>query len=160
MSLDDAVKIVTLLLAGVAALISWLNFRKSGSQRIAQFRKEWIENLRVHFAEFESTWYIIRVLNAQLKIAIDDAIGTKLREEKQAKYERIAYLRRYILLMLNPEEDLHQQMEDRMKAMMSKLTEAQKNENEPNQAENELPKFSVLSRKILKAEWQKLKTET
>lgn len=157
MSPDDTVKVITLLLAGVAAFISWLNFRKSGSQKVAQFRKEWIENLRIHFAEFESTWYIIRVLRAENEKTTDVDSKARIRNDLKAKYERFAYLRRYILLMLNPEENMHHQMEDRMKKMMERLRE--KN-NEPEKEESDLPKFSVLSRKILKAEWKKLKSET
>jgi hypothetical protein len=104
MDLDAIIKVATLVLAAVAALVSWLNFRKSGSQKVAQFRKEWIENLRSHLAEYNSLRYKISVSRQRAKDVDKKAEKDAAHKEVEVAYNRISYVMYYIRLMLNKGE--------------------------------------------------------
>jgi hypothetical protein len=148
--------------AVISALTSWSASRRSGIQKIAEFRKEWIENLRIHFAEYYSTCIAISLVIKQYVGAKDATNKDTIGEQMKVKYERLNYLHNYIVLMLNPAEELHQLMEDRLKVMFMSLFETV--EHPENNAANAEPldvkSFSDLARKILKAEWNHLKSET
>jgi hypothetical protein len=148
--------------AGVSALTSWSMSRRSGVQKIAEFRKEWIENLRVNFAEFHSTCSLLTLVIKQYKAAKDFAAQERLGEEMKARYERLNYLHNYIVLMLNPSEELHQQMENRLKVMFTSLFPTVEHPEDATAVPSplELRSFTDLARKILKAEWNRLKSET
>jgi hypothetical protein len=57
--------------ACISALTSYSASKRSGVQKIAEFRKEWIENLRVHFAEFHSTYFRLALLVMKYRRAKD-----------------------------------------------------------------------------------------
>jgi len=146
--------------AVISALTSYAASRRSGVQKIAEFRKEWIENLRTHFAEFHSTCAEISVVVKQYDNARDNNAKDRIGEEMKAKMGRLSYLHNYIVLMLNPAEQLHQQMEEKLRAMRLSLLKTTEHPQIVDQQPLDLKAFSELARKILKAEWNRLKSET
>jgi hypothetical protein len=77
-------------------------------------------------------------------------------------FVRLQYLHNYIILMLNPAEELHQQMESRVRQMVTNLVEDEETDERGASTPNvsDLQSYSDLARKILKAEWNRLKSET
>jgi hypothetical protein len=148
--------------AGISALTSWSMSRRTGIQKIAEFRKEWIENLRIHFAEFHSICVGLTIGIRQYRRQKNEQERHRLSLEIKDKYERLHYLHNYILLMLNPSEELHQEMERKLRQIFKELTDNGENGDGPSPESSalNLQEYSQLARKILKAEWSRLKSES
>jgi hypothetical protein len=148
--------------ACISALTSYSASKRSGVQKIAEFRKEWIENLRVHFAEFHSTYFRLALLVMKYRRAKDAGQKHQFGEQMHDGFVRLQYLHNYIILMLNPAEELHQQMESRVRQMVTNLVEDEETDERGASTPNvsDLQSYSDLARKILKAEWNRLKSET
>ena len=153
MDTNSISQIATLIFAGFAAIVSWLNFLKSGSQKVAQFRKEWIENLRTHLAEYNSLRFRIQWTTAEINSAIESKDEKKvfeLRAINDEAFRRISYVIAYVRLMLNDGEPLH----DDLNSLLTKHIDV-----EFDVADDDRKKFMKLCRQILKAEWEKTKSE-
>ena len=151
--LDAAVKTITLIFAGAAALVSWLGYKKSGSQKIAQFRKEWIENLRSHLAEYNSLRFQIITKRREFEKATKAGRGDRQRELRasiDASLQRLSYVLAYIRLMLNKGEPLHDELLDLIN---------QHTEKKYDLSREDRRSFSDKCRAVLKAEWEKAKSE-
>jgi hypothetical protein len=129
--------------------------KATGAQRLAEFRKEWVENLRLHIAEFHSLAFNRLVLSTT-----NDDLGetapshrkvesiNRNQKEISASLMRTSYLKSYIDLMLNPNEDEHKTLSSLLKEVAV---------SRPSQ-EN-LRNLVVQSRLVLKSEWDRLKRE-
>jgi hypothetical protein len=153
LSLDNLIKVLTFALAAAAAYISWLNFRKSGTQKLAHFRKEWIENLRTHMAEYNALRYKIAYYKIVIAAAEESDEHDKiaaLRKERNNAFDRAAFVTYYIRLMLNMNEELHRELDTMVSDHIEKGFDV---------PEADRTKFRAVCRKILKAEWEKTKSE-
>lgn len=110
----------------------------TNKQIIAPMRQAWINKLRELLAEFTSSaehYYVA---------------GYEDRTDKE--YQRVTLLQAQIRLMLNPNEEDHQDLERLMQRM---VTEIEKEKSD------EFPVLLIevidLSRKILKREWDRVK---
>lgn len=150
--LESISQIITLIFAGFAALLSWLNFRKSGSQKLAQFRKEWIENLRIHLAEYNSLRFRIHTTTQAIEHAkkTNKQRTAALTEKRDEALKRMGYVIAYIRLMMNEGEPLHDQLNEMISDHLEKSF---------NIPEASRKKFITLCRKVLKTEWEKAKSE-
>lgn len=82
----------------VSALVSLSLSKRNRSQRIAEFRQQWIENLRTHVSEFVGVVHRVRNVSLSDEPA---ASKTKLFEQYNADLMRIES---YISLQLNHDE--------------------------------------------------------
>jgi hypothetical protein len=153
-----AVGIGTAMIAVVTLYVSYKGFRQTKSQKLAEFRKDWIENLRSHFSEFGSLVFHARALKRITDMHTENKekdIENKADEDYKETFVRLKYVHEYIRLMLNPSEDLHRQMDNLMQDLIDDTLE-----NEPETPRENWPDFSDLARQILKTEWNRVKTET
>jgi hypothetical protein len=160
------VGLATAAIALITLFIAVSNRKALRNQKIAEFRKEWIENLRGHFAEF-----VTLQKRARLARAFRDRARKAEQQEKAEEFnsqyvelvEKLAYNRSYLSLMLNPKETQHQVMERKIQEMMDAALKPKKHDNlelETTQKKTDLPKFRTIARSILKAEWDRVKRET
>jgi hypothetical protein len=133
------------------ALVSLQSIRRNADQRVAEFRKEWIENLRIHLAE------IISLSASRQQLAQDrehmPAFYTtpplfKSDEYLQKKWERFFYLTSYVQLMLNSSEKAHKELERTMFELMKSGPTGER-----------LNQFVTQSRFVLKTEWDRVKNQ-
>jgi hypothetical protein len=131
------------------AIASFQAIRRSGRQRIGEFRKEWIEDLRVHLAEIlalnASQLQMQRESDGVLALNPDAILYAKEEEMKKAS-ERKFYLISYVQLMLNKAEEAHRELE---KIMFEVLQSGPTGES--------LNRFVTQSRLVLKTEWDRVK---
>ncbi len=149
---------VTLCL-GIAAFGTaiWSNviahraLRTSGEQKLAEFRKEWIENLRTHFAEFVAATYSRAA--AQRRIDVFAKKNVQLAREWREKYmqftEEMQRHRSYIRLCLNLKEKAHETLIE----MMEKYTK------EKLDLASRDPELHELAQAAIKKEWDELKSK-
>ena len=83
----------------------------------------------------------------------EDRLATAEEEYKDGMI-RLVYVHQYTGLMLNPEEELHKQMLDLLSNRINELTD-----RELSTPKDQWPDFATLSRKILKTEWKRVRTE-
>ncbi len=129
------------LSAVVSWITTWFTLKRAGSQKLAEYRKEWIEELRKKIASFVTVTFD-RELEKKTK-KIDGPISEA--ERKMILDQTHIYME--ILMYLNPAEVSHRNLEERL-AQMSEMT--------TNYVENSI---IPLSRAVLKTEWDRLKTE-
>lgn len=153
---------VTLIAAlGALGTSIWSNFtahkalKSSGRQRLSEFRKEWIESLRLNLAEMHALGFnrlILAETNKTLDADIENidfvAARKKNQSEINATLDRSTHLFSFITLMLNSEEEPHEKLTVCMREIL-KSYPTKKNLNE----------FLTQSRTVLKLEWDKLKLE-
>jgi hypothetical protein len=140
--------IVALLAVVVAPWVSWLTTRRTLEsaeratirQVLAPMRQAWINELRSRLAEFSA---------ATLNYFVS---GHEDRNEKE--YFRLTQLEEHIVLMLNPAEDAHRQLEATLRLIRGFLGHGK--EAEPNFIEAH-KRLTELSRTILKTEWDRVK---
>jgi hypothetical protein len=154
-----AVGIGTTLLA-IATFISIFSYKRAS---VSNFRKEWIENLRIHMADFigavkrtglENSYYATAVKKGNLEEA------SKINKERNNQLMKILYGYDYISLMLNSDEKQHKILIDCMKSDYSKAVhsinpDAKRTENQEEQ--DKLPKTIEQARLVLKTEWERVK---
>jgi len=131
MSNETLLQLGTFAAAIGAAWLSFLSLKKGGERRIAEFRREWIEDLRQHLASILS-------INSGLKTepTEDDWRQTVLHTEM-------------ILLMLNATEDSHNSLSECVQRIA-------RQEFSPENFAN----LRQSAREVMKAEWEKVKSET
>ena len=135
----------------ISAIILYLNRKAVSRQKIAEFRKEWIENLRQHLGEYVSVAYKRNVTNKAYDRARKNnpEEAHAEREELVRLNERFGYLHSYILMNLNPQEDAHLALEKRMKQILKF----------EKQTDSKTPGLVQLARDVMKKEWDRLKEE-
>jgi hypothetical protein len=160
------------LLIGVAAFIGaiWSNItaqralKLSGRQRVAEFRKEWLEDLRSEVAQFlthdQSHDAFIRQIE-DVKLArkgadntlrpILDQQAVDLIALKDTEHSSRAAASAKIQLRLNDDKELNGEILDTISSVL-----AAKNSEEAAKARALLV---ISSRKLFKSEWDKLSTE-
>jgi hypothetical protein len=148
MDFDQLVSLATLVLAGVAASVSWLNFRKSGTQKLAQYRKEWIEDLRKHLSEFIAICFERISKRPNREAQGFDPDGADPRENNNSDWSRLVFLLAYLQLMLNKKEDLHQRLEKQLFTLAN-----------ADVTSSNLNELTETAKAVLKSEWDRLKTE-
>ena len=132
------------------ALVSLQSVRSNGVQRVGEFRKEWIESLRIHLAEILSL-SASRLQQTQERALNPDfvsGIGAYQSDEYLTKkWERLFYLTSYVQLMLNKSEKAHQDLEKTMFELL-----------QSGPTGDRLNQFINQSRFVLKTEWDRVKT--
>jgi hypothetical protein len=150
--LDTAVKIFTLLLAGAAAAISWLSYRRSAAHKIAEFRMRWIDAYREDLANLTKLRSAVIVLRR--RIAGDTETPERKEWQRRARELEIEAvgLRSRLLLRLKPESDDpdEQALERLFRNAMDK---------DPDRADEDRKLIMRHSRSLLKREWDRVKAE-
>lgn len=147
----------TLIAALSAAYFSHRTIALQGKQRLAEFRKEWIENLRIHLANYRAADF--RRKNAKVNMAKFQKNQNKdqntLWAERYLEFtEESSREFHYVSLCLNEGEPEHSALLVRMRA--------HQNEDEveiKKLTDSKAPEFLELARAVLKKEWERLKTE-
>lgn len=162
---QETVTLIAAVIAAVAAIsagfISWNvsneTLRKASQARLAEYRREWIENLRTNIAEYSSN----RFQRYQHKSQYEAAKRAK--DPETAKYHRNMMIEctgrqgqnhSYILLCLNPEEVEHANFEEVLRDTLNFDREKRKKYFEEDEST-----FEDYARRILKLEWDRLKKE-
>ena len=130
------VGIAGLIASATAALLAFLNYRRQGKTKIAEFRREWIEELRSDLAIV-----FAGVIGDAKKLEADD-----IREMKRA------HLR--IEMRLNDAEKEHQELLEMLRVLIGLQSEGD---------DEVIPRVFALARerarKIMRNEWVRLKSE-
>ena len=121
----------------------WINSRAS-RQRIAEFRKEWIEELRQKLSEYISLTMEIRV-EGELS---NQEGSTVLSQKSLDLLHKRLRLESYLLLSLNPDEIEHKKLRDKILELSA-----------PGELGSSIPSIIDLARAVLKKEWDRLKSE-
>jgi hypothetical protein len=141
--------------AVVSALVSLSLSKRNRSQRIAEFRQEWIDNLRSHIAEFVGL--IHRIKNVSFSDDTDIAKG-KLLEQYNADLMRIES---FVSLLLNHDEAPSKRLVDTVgqtrggAAHMSIYPSAAVS----HRIDDHLSEIDAVSRIVLKWEWNRVQDE-
>jgi hypothetical protein len=138
-----AVGLATLTLAGVTIFIALRSNEVQKNQKIADYRLAWNESLRSKIAEFaELTW-------EKRLIYIKNKNMTSVPRELFEIDKRIMSIMAFVDMMLNEKESAHEQlMEYMQKVLLAGVND-----------EFTVRDVSLLGRKVLKLEWEKLKLE-
>ena len=155
MTAELILNIATLVAALAAAVTGIWAVRRAGFQKLAEFRKEWIENLRLHLAEYLAMTYAVRALDqiTDIDLQKNDPELAKLKiNEYQTSLNRLVQLQSYITMMLNEDEDSHRSIIESMQLFTNSIRSG--NSPEFNYAE-----FEHNSRIALKSEWKRVKDE-
>ncbi len=162
------VGIATLTLACVTIIVSLRSGAKQKNQKIAEFRKEWVEDLRSKLAEFDRSNTIIVIRAAERTRARKNKEETRVSELNSIISKCLddqLYSARYVYLMLNQKEPQHAMLRRKMKSMTYQslkrleIFERHKPADESDFDASDLPSFEELSRSVLKLEWNRLKSE-
>jgi len=113
----------------------------SAASKQAEFRQAWINSLRIAITRYLSM--------------VPNLVDKQTNQISQEKYERVVYQIEYIELMLNMTEQPSQALTADLRELFDRAT-ASKNPDEVYAARK---KAAESTRKILKAEWDKLRTE-
>jgi len=131
-----------LVSAGLSAAISlFISFRASKS-RVAEFRKEWIEDLRIKLSEYISMTMEIRVEFERSKKSDSDLLSEEILGLLHKRLES------YIKLSLNPDESEHSKLLNTIDVL-----------SDPDSQETSIPTIVDTARMVLKKEWDRLKSE-
>jgi hypothetical protein len=144
----------TLVAALSAAYFSHRAIALQSKQRLAEFRKEWIENLRIHISEFAAASYSRAKAKERLVVySSGKTKNTLLAREWREKYmkftEEVARHNSYIKLCLNDGEIEHAALIKKMKQYV----------DEEYGAVKQGAKLNDLARAVMKKEWDRLKAE-
>jgi hypothetical protein len=146
-----ALNAATFVAAAAAVVFTHRTVQIQRKQKLAEFRKEWVENLRNKLADFRAA--NSRKQNAQRNI-------DNFKKEKNLEqlnfwsskfldyHEEVARAHSYIKLCLNIEEEDHRALVEKIERM---------SEGETN--DDPTTGFHLLAAKVLKAEWKKVKNE-
>jgi hypothetical protein len=147
----------TLIAALSAAYFSHRALAQQSKQRLAEFRKEWIENLRIQLAGFRASSYRRRTAktNREFYKKSKNNDLTRMWNEKYMEFtEETARSYHYVLLCLNEGEAEHAALMARMKLHLE-----EKQEELDALTGTNAPEFLTLARAVLKKEWERLKSE-
>ncbi|MEB1528148.1 hypothetical protein [Xanthomonas sp. WHRI 7945] len=112
----------------------------SNKQIIAPMRQAWINNLRDLLSE---------LLSSTLHYYVS---GYEDRTDQE--YQRVTLLEHKVKLMLNPKEEDHQHLEERIRNMIASIEQHPKFANDFPDPHDEIVS---LSRQVLKREWDRVK---
>ena len=142
----------------LVAITTLFSVRRNAQSRIAEFRKEWIENLRGHLSEFSGLCLTLTRIEIARRANEDSEHGTN--SELVKHFERLYSVQSYIILMLNENETLHQVLERKLKVMATNALDGKSEKAEADKEETrDLPSFKTITRQVLKSEWDRLKNE-
>lgn len=141
--------------AVISALIGLSNSKRSASQKLAEMRQVWIEDLRNHMADFVGV--VHRILN--------ESSSSKAREAKIERLEQLnadlMRLESYISMKLNQEEIPH----GRLAAVVAQTRGASAHYSHTpttsfmDRIQRHLHEIDELSRFVFKVEWNKASDE-
>jgi hypothetical protein len=136
--------------------------RQITSTVVSASRQAWINQLRDSLAEFHSL--LLRLIAAHrppvLQFSISGSTAESLEDRIrriEAIRERASYFRERIVLMLNPTEAPHEELQTRLDAALALANEKPDDSAGLAKSREEL---TALSRRILKAEWERVKQGT
>jgi hypothetical protein len=145
--------------AAISAFTSWSVSRRGASQKLAEMREAWIDDLRNHLAEFVGV--VHQILNeATNSTAFGGQAGAD-QKTLQGFNANLSRVESYITIKLNAEEEAAHRLIDVMgqlrggAAMLS-------NYLEPvivPRLQAHLGEFQALSSVIVKSEWQRVKND-
>ena len=146
--LKDITPFLSVLVALIAVLLgpllsSWIARR----QLVAPIRQKWIDELRDLITEFLSTAQMIVVFNKTNGILNEENV------EKES-YMKLFSIERKLTLMLNPSEDLHNEL---LMSVRKLLDEVEHGVNNLLQFGPLVNNITIVSQKILKKEWVRVK---
>ena len=137
-------------------IIAYRAVKSNGKQRIADYRKEWIENLRVQLAEFDNLSNqraVLQKMRSQLESnpihQINEELKLENMKEFNTAFERCRAVNSYVVLMLNPNEEDHKKLSGILGDLLSTM--------EPSA--EKLFELRHISQTVLKTEWDRLKIE-
>jgi hypothetical protein len=141
-----AVGIATALIAIVTLVVSLRNINSGQRQKIAEFRRAWIEELRGKIVRF-SRIYALLHLECSEVVDLDGnpaRVWKEMNREQMESLNELTELRYYIDLMLNPKEEPHQRLMTMMDSFLS------------GSADVNIRQFHDLARQIMKSEWDRV----
>ena len=147
---ESGISVLVAVIAAAAAVTSGIlsNFftyyqlKRSSQQRISEFRKDWIEDLRNKISEYLSLAYRRTHIKSQFDIrhTFSPELWRATTEEMISTNEKFIFLTNYILLNLNRTESEHISLENKMEAIFK---------HDKKKIDQE-PVFTELSRVVLK----------
>ena len=152
--------IVALTAALLAGLISLVNMLIAKDQKITEFRQKWIDDLRNDISLFvakisfvaDRTQDEFEKEKGEKKIfEINQLnIGLSILEAKEALEK--------IKLKLNPDEDDHKNLQENLSAMIKHMNDDETSGDKLGDSiDNFVAEVNIISRKILKSEWERVK---
>lgn len=147
-TLNEIMPLLSLLIALVAVFLGpFLSAWVARRQIVVPIRQQWIDELRNLVTEFLST--------SQMLIVSEEANGILNNEDlDKDTYKKMLFIERKLTLMLNPNEDLHNELMEHVRKLMEQIEHGVPN----------LLEFGPLVRiitetaqKILKKEWVRVK---
>ena len=150
--MKELITILSLVVAALAVfigpLISWFIAKRQIDSSLevankhitAPMRQAWINNLRDALAELTS-----RALHYYL---------AGFEEREDAEHQNLTLLEHKVILMLNPNEEDHKQLEILIRQMTSSLSRGREGDEDFCRAHTDV---MALSRRIIKREWNRVK---
>lgn len=154
---NAAVGIATFVVAMVSLWVSrqsifianknhYLLLKSSHSQKISDYRRDWIENLRNELAEFLRSHSLLSTkYGKNFLMSVIREVGSG---KDNSELSSIVKNMNYISLMLNLNEDDHKKLDTMIKSVMT------------SESEYTIGQISEQARLILKKEWDRLKQLT
>jgi hypothetical protein len=143
----------TLIAALGAVYFSHRSLQLQRRQKLADYRRDWIEDLRSHLADFSAAAYRRRIVWEQYKSHKKAGKAAELPGLVVQYIEYTEVLTRHdahIRLSLNEDEAEHKELLDQLKLHKEKKYD---------EIEQSPAKFSSIARRVLKTEWERLKNE-
>jgi len=160
---DSSVAVIAAVISAVAAvatgfisaLISLALSKRARSQRIAEFRQGWIDDLRKNLSEFVGT--VHRIENEAFP---DGPEGERLKQIKEFNAS-LMRLESYLSLMLNHEEKPSERLIDliRQTRGAAAIFSIDATSHTSNRIGDHLAEIDAVARIVLKMEWIRVKYE-
>jgi hypothetical protein len=150
------VGIATMMVAFVSLFVALRSTRASNNQRIAEFRQEWIDDLRQHVSQFVGATYEI------LNHTLSSVEGADRQRELDIKHSELKQLESFIAMKLNSHELDHRILvkllaHTRGRAAAFSLNSGSDLAVEIDRLIDLITDFSKL---IYKVEWDRVRDET
>ena len=106
-------------------IVAYRALKASGQQRAAEFRKEWIDSLRIHLAEFHdliARRLVFLMTNDELNKQ-HPSHAEKIAENilnMNSHFDRCRYLKSYIILMLDKDDSDHVKLQVLLDQILAK----------------------------------------
>lgn len=151
-----SVGVATICLAVVTMFIALRGSRSSNFYRLAEFRQNWIDELRTNIGQFSGG------LEGAMNLAMSHSQGQNRAQELDQKFEEIKRFESWIKLRLNPNERDHRWLtalveQARSSASGFAVTISADLVEATHQADRLVIDFSRL---IFKSEWDRVRDET
>jgi hypothetical protein len=139
----------------VSALVSLSLSKRNRSQRIAEFRQEWIENLRRHVSEFVGLVHRIR------NVSLSDELADSKNKQFEQYNADLMRIESFISLLLNHDEAPSKQL---VNVVAHSRGGAAHVSVEPSTAafrriDDHLEEIDAVTRIVLKWEWNRVQDE-